>query len=184
MGREIERRFRVVSDAWREKAERPRPIRQGCLVAEDARSVWIRLDGEEARLVLEGAARGPEEARPAWEVPLPAAEAREILEALCGGRVVERTRHAVPEGDVVFQVDEFSGANAGLVLAEVAPDRPDRELPSPAWLGEEVTGDPRFVDAGLAKHPFATWGGEGGGEEDALAAAIARSAVAARTSSG
>lgn len=170
MAQEIERKFRVRKgdDTWHAESRRSRRIVQGYVVAETARSVRVRIedadgdaprDGEveasEATLTLKGASHGA--VRSEWEYPIPVEDARSLLAELCGARVVEKTRHEVSFGGALFEVDEFHGANQGLVVAEVELDDEGAEVPPAPWLGEEVTGDPRYLNARLATRPFTRW---------------------------
>lgn len=159
MGVEIERKFRVRGDGWRADVRASRRLVQGYVVAEPDRSVRVRLAGDTARLTLKGAARGA--VRDEWEYAIPPEDARHLLATLCGDRVVEKTRHEVPCDGHLFEVDEFGGANAGLVVAELELDREDADVPRPPWLGDEITDDPRFLNANLALRPWRAWGTDG-----------------------
>jgi CYTH domain-containing protein len=156
MAREIERKFLVVGEGWRGVAPGV-PYRQGYLGAgSDARcTVRVRIAGEEAFLTVKGpTARG---ARDEYEYPIPVADAGEMLARLAAGGCVEKTRYRVPFGGHTWEVDEFAGENAPLVLAEVELDRIDAEVVLPPWVGPEVTGDPRYANAALARAPYARW---------------------------
>jgi adenylate cyclase len=159
VGVEIERKFRVRGDGWRAAARASRRLVQGYVVAERDRSVRVRLADDAAHLTLKGAARGA--VRDEWEYAIPSEDARRVLETLCGDRVVEKTRHEVPCEGRTFEVDEFHGANAGLVVAELELEREDAEVPRPAWLGDEITHDTRYLNASLALHPWRSWGADG-----------------------
>ena len=149
MGVEIERKFLVRGDHWRE-AGAGTPIVQGYLVAERERSVRVRLTPAGAWLTVKGASEGA--VRPEYEYAIPRADAEEML-TLCVA-VLKKTRYRIPAGDLTWEVDEFGGANRGLVLAEIELDRPDREFARPSWLGDEVTGDSRYSNARLAREPW------------------------------
>lgn len=155
MKREIERKFLVRDDAWRAAAVSAMPMRQGYLSLDPARTVRIRLAGDRAWLTIKGLGDGLSRAE--YEYPIPAEDAGFLLDRLCLPHQVEKTRHRIPYGGLVFEVDEFQGANAGLVLAEVELPATDTVVEKPAWLGEEVTGDTRYFNAYLARHPFSTW---------------------------
>jgi len=144
---EVERRFLVVGEGWRAGVTRSRAIRQGYLAREDGVTVRLRLAEARATLTIKGPGLL---LRPEFEYPVPAEEAAAMLEALCGGRSLAKTRHDIPFGGLVWEVDVFEGPLAGLVLAEV-------ELPDilhapelPPWAGAEVTQDPRYANAALA----------------------------------
>lgn len=154
MGREIERKFLVRSGAWKNEVTSARSLRQGYLAIDGGSNVRVRTDGERSWLTIKG--RGEGISRPEFEYEIPFGDATELL-ALCRGRLVEKTRHLVPAGDRVWEIDEFSGANAGLVIAEIELPDESASHPCPAWLGEEVSADPRYLNANLAVHPVRDW---------------------------
>jgi adenylate cyclase len=154
MGREIERKFLVRSAGWRQEATSTRPLRQGYLAIDDGNNVRVRTDGQRAWLTIKG--RGEGITRPEFEYEIPVPDATELL-ALCRGRIVKKTRHLVPVGALSWEIDEFTGDNVGLVVAEIELPDEDTPVPQPVWLGEEVTADPRYLNANLAVHPFARW---------------------------
>jgi adenylate cyclase len=147
MPTESERKFLVQSEAWRDAATQATAIRQFYLVAEADRSLRVRLKEDRAILTLKlgSAARERDE----FEYPL-APEDAQRMEAFALGTVIEKTRHLVPHGGHVYEVDAFSGGLAGLVLAELetADDVADADLP--AWVGREVTADGAYYNASLA----------------------------------
>lgn len=148
MGREIERKFLVEGDGWRTGVTRSRVFRQGYLAQTPHVSVRVRLGEGEARLTIKGAEAGTSRAE--FEYAIPAGDARELL-ALREGIVIEKTRHDVPAGgDTMWEIDEFAGALAGLVLAEIELADETQAFERPAWLGREVTDDPRYYNAALA----------------------------------
>ena len=151
---EIERKFLVEGEAWR-GAWPVQPIRQGYLTTGDATTVRVRIAGERAYLTIKSARGGPT-TRAEYEYEIPLVHAAEML-PLCHQPVIEKRRHAVPFDGRVWQIDEFAGANAGLVLAEIELDRPDRRLTLPPWAGPEVTADLRYRNSYLARHPYTTW---------------------------
>lgn len=154
MGREIERKFLVFSDTWKSDVTSAQSLRQGYLVIDSGNNVRVRTDGERAWLTIK--ARGEAITRPEFEYEIPAADAAPLLD-LCQNRVVEKTRHLVPAGNLVWEIDQFSGANNGLVVAEIELPDESTSVPRPAWLGEEVTADPRYLNSSLAVHPYARW---------------------------
>jgi len=154
MGREIERKFLVRSDAWKAEAKSVRSLRQGYLAIDDGNVVRVRTDGQRAWVTIKG--RGEGITRPEFEYEIPGHDADELL-ALCRGRVVEKTRHLIPAGVLTWEIDEFGGENAGLVVAEIELPDERADFARPDWLGEEVTGDPRYLNANLAVHPFSRW---------------------------
>lgn len=151
MASEIERKFLVRGDAWREGA--PGVLqRQGYLSTEDP-TVRVRIEGGRATLCVKGAQKGL--TRPEFEYAIPLADAEQMLK-LCGF-VVEKTRHVREFGGRRFEVDEFHGANEGLVIAEVELAREDESFALPLWIGAEVSRDPRYRVSSLARHPFLKW---------------------------
>ena len=155
MGLEIERKFLLKDESWRAQVRRAVPMRQGYLSGEGGRaSVRVRLEGAEARLNIKAAVVGS--ARAEFDYALPAEDARELIDTLSVG-VLEKTRHYVQHGGLTWEIDEFGGANAGLVVAEVELAHVDQPIERPAWLGEEVTDDRRYYNQHLAVHPYSTW---------------------------
>ncbi|TDR72476.1 CYTH domain-containing protein [Paludibacterium purpuratum] len=153
MGMEIERRFLVRGDSWRALGE-PLVYRQGYLSVDPARTVRVRVVGDRAWLTIK--AKITDASRYEFEYDLPLADAQTMLDALCPMQV-QKHRTRVAHAGMTWEVDEFFGANAGLVLAEI--ELPDEQTPfeRPDWLGEEVTADSRFTNAWLADHPFSSW---------------------------
>jgi adenylate cyclase len=155
---EIERKFLVVGDVWRAEVVRSLDMRQGYLTREGQTSVRVRLEGDAAKLNIKAAVVGS--ARAEYEYDIPAGECREMLATLCVGRV-EKTRHYVPahgaHDGAVWEIDEFIGDNAGLVVAEIELVSVDASFARPAWLGRELTDDRRYYNHYLALHPYAAW---------------------------
>ena len=161
MGIEIERKFLLASDDWRGAIERSEPIAQGYLVGAQAlrdgsarASVRARLAGEQAWLNIKAATLGIERAE--FEYPIPASDARALLGTLCDG-VLEKVRHHVRVDGVLFEIDEFLGNNAGLIVAEVELPAVDAPFPRPAWLGREVSALTRYYNVNLIAHPYRQW---------------------------
>lgn len=154
MGTEIERKFLVKSDAWRAAVAEQRVLRQGYLAAENGNTVRIRIAGDQAWLTVKGPAAGSRRAE--FEYGVPTDDALAML-ALCRTRVVDKVRNRVPIDGHVWEVDEYAGANAGLITAEVELDSESAEVPLPPWLGPEVTGDRKFDNASLSERPFGAW---------------------------
>lgn len=129
-------------------------MRQGYIASSDRAVVRIRLEGDHGVLTIKGRTTGVSRAEYEFEIPVD--EARQMLGTLVGV-VVEKTRYHVPCGAHVWDVDVFAGANAGLVMAEVELASPDEDFERPAWLGEEVSHDPRYRNSALAADPFTRW---------------------------
>lgn len=154
MGIEIERKFLVCGEGWRQPPERQTRFSQGYLSRDPARTVRVRLAGDKAFLTIKGATRGASRAEFEYEIPV--ADGQALL-ALCEGPVVEKIRHLCEHAGMTWEVDEFLGANAGLRVAEIELQSEDQPFELPAWLGEEVTADARYVNANLAVRPFTSW---------------------------
>lgn len=154
MGLEIERKFLLQGEAWRSLGE-PVLLRQGYLSADPARVVRVRIQGEGAFLTIKGKSEGA--TRGEWEYPIPVNEAAELLDTLCQPPLIEKTRRRIPVGAHVWEVDEFLGANAGLVVAEIELGSEDEAFIKPDWIGTEVTQDARYFNSNLIRHPFSSW---------------------------
>ena len=154
MGIEIEHKFLVNDEGWRQAAAQQTRFSQGYLSRDPARTVRVRIAGEQAFLTIKGETRGTSRAE--FEYAIPVADAQQLL-ALSDGPVVEKIRHLCPHEGMTWEVDEFLGANAGLVVAEIELAAEGQAFARPAWLGAEVTGDARFVNANLAVKPFTSW---------------------------
>jgi adenylate cyclase len=150
---EIERKFLLRNDAWRAHSQRSVRMVQAYLGGERC-SVRVRIEGDEAFLNLKSKDLGAK--RLEFEYPVPVAEAEQMLEAF-GGPQVAKTRHYVPCGAHTFEIDVFSGDNAGLVVAEIELAAEDEAFERPDWLGAEVTDEPRYYNVALARNPFSTW---------------------------
>lgn len=151
MGIEIERKFLVKGEGWR--GTPGTEIRQGYLSRDKERTVRVRTTGDRAYLTVKGLTKGA--VRPEFEYEIPLADARELLK-LCLPLLIEKRRHIVEYRGSRWEVDEFSGAHAGLVLAEIELQAPDQPFARPAWLGAEVTDDPRYCNSTLSTAPAAS----------------------------
>jgi CYTH domain-containing protein len=152
MGIEIERKFLVRGQGWRQgQAQR---YSQGYLNRAAERTVRVRIAGEQAFLTIKGRSQGA--SRLEFEYPLPLADAQALLQ-LCEGPLIEKTRYTLEQDGLRWEVDEFHGENAGLVLAEVELASEDQAITRPDWLGEEVTGDERYYNSRLSELPFSRW---------------------------
>jgi len=154
MGIEIERKFLVRDKGWRAGMLDSRMLRQGYLAIDCGTSVRVRTDGSNATVTIKGPVDGL--VRPEFEYAIPAADAEELL-GLCCGRLVEKMRHRVEADGRIWEVDEFLGANAGLVLAEAEMSDAREKVALPEWLGAEVSSDPRYLNANLGTRPFRSW---------------------------
>ena len=154
MAEEIERKFLVSNDSWRPGASGTL-FRQGYLSTDPERTVRVRLEGERGVLTIKGLSRGIRRAE--FEYPIPAAEAAVLLDTLCLQPLIEKTRYRVEHAGHLWEIDEFAGDNAGLLLAEVELSSEDEAVELPLWVGAEVSSDPRYFNANLIRHPFCRW---------------------------
>ena len=155
MGTEIERKFLVVGDAWRQGAI-GMVYRQGYLCTTKERTVRVRVGGDKGYLTVKGSRTGVSRLEYEYEIPL--GDAQAMLDTLCVRPLIEKTRYRIKHEGLVWEVDEFAGENAGLVIAEVELEREDQEVSLPAWVGNEVSMDDRYANSHLAEHPYSTWG--------------------------
>lgn len=156
MRQEIERKFLVEGDFKREAINNIRII-QGYLSSTPERSVRIRIAGEKGFLTVKGAGNANGTSRLEWETEIPVADARELI-VICEPGVIDKTRFIIPAGNgMEWEVDEFHGDNEGLIIAEIELPAEDEKFDEPAWLGKEVTGDPRYYNSMLSRNPYKTW---------------------------
>jgi adenylate cyclase len=154
VGVEIERKFLVRGDAWMRLGE-PVFFRQGYLSSHKDRVVRVRIEGDRAVMTIKG--RNVGAVRGEWEYPIPMADAVELLDRLCEQPLIEKYRRRISFAGNVWEVDEFLGANAGLVVAEIELQSEDQQFDKPDWIGDEVTDDLRYLNSSLIKHPFSAW---------------------------
>jgi len=152
MATEIERKFLVIGNSW--KTDCGIQVSQGYLNLDKNRTVRVRLAGATAFLTIKGMTTGA--TRPEFEYQITAVDAQEMLK-LCVGHLIEKTRHKVSYAGMNWEIDEFHGANAGLVVAEIELQSEDQSFAKPAWLGPEVTQDSRYFNSSLAVSPFSHW---------------------------
>lgn len=155
MATEIERKFLLTSDVWRQQVSDTQRIRQGYLAGTDKSSIRARVKGDQGELNIKGMTLGIE--RLEFEYAIPVAEAEEMLDQLAIGPLIEKNRHLVRFGDHLWEIDEFFGDNAGLIVAEVELSTPDEVFEKPGWVGDEVSQDKRYYNVMLAKHPYKDW---------------------------
>lgn len=155
MGREIERKFLVRDQSWRAVAGSGTPYRQGYLNLDPERTVRVRVAGDRAFITIKGKTDGA--ARDEFEYPVPTGDANHLLEMLAIQPIIEKTRYVVREHGLKWEIDEFGGENAGLVVAEVELENSEQHIDKPAWLAGEVTSDPRYFNANLVRSPYSQW---------------------------
>lgn len=152
MATEIERKFLVKGEDWRQA--KPMRLSQGYLNRDKERTVRVRIADDKAFLTIKGKTQGISRAE--FEYGIPVADAQQLLK-LSDGPIVEKWRHIVPHQGRKWEVDEFLGENAGLVVAEIELEQEDQAFEQPSWLGEEVTQDPRYSNSNLSANPYNRW---------------------------
>ena len=154
MGIEIEKKFLVRGDVWKALAA-PVLLRQGYLSSTPERVVRVRIEGASAMLTIKGRTTGA--TRGEWEYALPLEDATVFLDSLCEKPIIEKYRYRIDYRGFIWEVDEFLGDNAGLVVAEIELESEDQPFERPEWIGDEVTNDPRYYNASLIRHPYRLW---------------------------
>jgi adenylate cyclase len=152
---EIERKFLLASDRWRAAVTNSVEIVQGYIAESDTSSVRVRIAGENGSLNIKGPTLGI--TRKEYEYDLPLADAREILSEFCAARVITKTRHHAEHKGHIWEIDEFAGRNAGLIVAEIELSSENEVFDRPGWLGDEVSGDPRYYNVCLVEQPYGSW---------------------------
>lgn len=155
MATEIERKYLVRDESWREQVHRRIRYRQGYLANTGHCSVRVRIGGSEAHVNIKGSTVGA--SRLEFEYPVPLADAEDMLRELCRETIVEKTRYFVHHGAQEWEVDVFEGENAGLVVAEIELADESEVVSLPPWAGEEVTDDVRYYNSSLAITPYNRW---------------------------
>lgn len=155
MASEIERKFLVNRELW------PAPgggvlYRQGYLSVEPKRTVRVRIAGRHAFITIKGETRGVE--RLEFEYEIPVADATVMLDQLCLKPLIEKTRFKIEFAGHVWEVDEFHGDNAGLLMAEIELEGSDVKFERPPWADAEVSDDPRYFNSNLSREPYTRWG--------------------------
>jgi adenylate cyclase len=155
MAQEIERKFLVKGD-FKHYITKALRITQGYLSSVPERAVRVRIKGDRGYITVKGIGNTSGASRYEWEKEIPVDEVEELLK-ICEPGLIDKTRYLVPAGKLTFEVDEFHGENQGLVVAEIELPSEDEPFEKPAWLGDEITGDTRYYNVMLIKHPFSTW---------------------------
>ena len=156
MAQEIERKFLVKSEAFKEVASKKMRITQGYLSSVPERTVRVRIKGENGYITIKGIGNDSGASRYEWEKEIPVSEVDDLLK-ICEPGVIDKTRFEVKVGHHTYEVDEFYGENQGLTVAEVELSAEDEKFDKPTWLGTEVTGDVRYFNSMLMKNPFTRW---------------------------
>ena len=155
MATEIERKVLVKGDFSGQVTDSLRIV-QGYICSQPGRTVRVRIRGEEGFLTIKGASDEKGLSRYEFEQKIPLADAEELLK-LCEPGVIDKVRNLIPAGRHTWEVDVFHGDNEGLVLAEIELDSEEEAFEQPEWLGQEVSGDRRYYNSMLTKHPFTEW---------------------------
>ena len=155
MGTEIERKFLVNPVLWEPPQEEGLPIRQGYLAVTEKSAVRVRVMGEQGYLNIKRATLAI--SRDEYEYLIPAQDAHEMLDRLCLGYLIEKTRYRIPYKGRTWEVDVFDGINEGLVVAEIELEDPKEEFAAPPWLSDEVSHDPRYLNSSLSELPYTMW---------------------------
>lgn len=154
MAKEIERKFLVVGDGWRALAAGTM-YRQGYLNSVKERTVRIRTVGDKAFLTVKGITVGA--TRVEYEYEIPTSDCNAMLDGLAEQPIIEKKRYKIAFGGLTWEVDEFFGDNAGLIVAEVELTSEEQKFEKPAWIGQEVSSDPRYFNSNLIAHPYSKW---------------------------
>ncbi len=154
MATEIERKFLVKGEEWRSLGAGT-VYRQGYLSSKKGCSVRVRLAGDQGFLTIKGLTKGF--SRTEFEYPIPADDAKEMLDNLCERPLIEKTRHKIEYAGLIWEVDEFAGENQGLIVAEVELSDENYRLELPDWIDKEVSDDPRYYNVNLVQNPYSQW---------------------------
>ena len=156
MATEIEHKFLLANDDWRALISHSCTYKQGYLNSDKDSSVRIRTAKDQAWLNIKSATIGT--SRQEYEYPIPMTDAIQMLENLCLRPLIEKTRHFVPYQGHLWEIDEFTHDNQGLIVAEIELSIVGEFFERPSWVGLEVTDDIRYYNNNLAKQPYSTWG--------------------------
>jgi len=154
LGIEIEKKFLLKGDKWR-KLGKGIHYRQGYLNNARERVVRVRIINNRGFLTIKGITVGA--TRLEYEYEIPKDECLAMLEGLAEKPIIEKARYKVDYKGLTWEIDEFFGENQGLIVAEVELESEDQKFEKPDWIGEEVTGDPRYFNSNLTHHPYTKW---------------------------
>lgn len=156
MGTEIERKFLLANETWRDQVRDSYRLTQGYICRGDQTATRIRITGGKAELNIKHAPDGGIQ-RLEFEYGIPVEDARQLLDEVALRPLIDKTRHLIDIGAHLWEIDEFHGENAGLIIAEIELNRVDDVFERPPWLGEEVSHDARYYNSNLSKLPFNRW---------------------------
>lgn len=151
---ETERRFLIKNDSWKAHASSPKLMSQGYLSVEKERTIRVRIIGRQAWLTLKGYISDVTRSEFEYEIPL--ADAQAMMDTMCPFKL-KKSRYEVVHEGFTFEIDEYFGENAPLIVAELELPSEDTLFPKPDWLGEEITSNGKYTNAYLSKHPYSTW---------------------------
>lgn len=154
MAKEIERKYLVKLDAWVPQGEGIH-FKQGYLNSQKERVVRVRIEGTRAKLTIKGITTGV--TRSEFEYSIPVEDAALLLDNLCEQPLIDKHRHKEVHSGKTWEIDVFHGLNEGLVVAEIELASEDEAITLPAWVGPEVSSDPRYFNSNLLKNPYNTW---------------------------
>ncbi len=155
MALEIEHKFLLANDDWRTEVQSSVYYKQAYLSSSPTSSIRVRISDSQAWLNLKSATIGNHRLEFEYEIPL--VDADTIITELCVKPWIEKQRHFIARDGHVWEIDEFFGDNAGLIVAEIELLQIDESFAKPSWIGVEVTHDLRYYNNNLAKHPFKDW---------------------------
>lgn len=155
MAVEIEHKFLLANNGWRKDVQKTIKYKQGYLSSQPTSSIRVRISDQHAWLNIKSATIGTSRLEFEYEIPL--ADAEIIINTLCGRPLIEKSRHFIRMDNFVWEIDEFEGENAGLIVAEIELAKQGENFPKPNWLGHEVTHDLRYYNNNLALNPYKNW---------------------------
>ena len=154
MGMEIERKFLLQGDSWRALATGTK-YRQGYLNSTKERVVRVRTIDDDGYLTIKGITTGA--TRMEHEYKIPKKDATEMIDELCEKPIIEKNRYKIDFAGFTWEVDEFFGENQGLIVAEIELENEEQSFEKPEWIGDEVTGDPKYFNSNLIVNPYTKW---------------------------
>lgn len=155
MGQEIERKFLVDGEGWRDGVRRTIRMRQGYLSEGTDSSVRVRMENDDAFINIKSSRDGIQ--RLEFQYRIPVEDAATLLDKVALEPLIEKTRHEVPVADHIWEIDIFEGDNDGLIVAEVELSALDEEFERPDWAGKEVSQDRRYYNVTLRENPYKNW---------------------------
>ena len=155
MGVEIERKFLLKNNDWRQGVDQGVRYEQGYFVTNSLCSVRVRTEGESANITIKSA--GLDIQRSEYEYPIPISDAQNFLENMCIDGTIQKIRYIIKYENNIWEIDEFSGKNKGLIVAEIELSSREQSFVKPSWVGQEVSGKAQYMNSNLVKFPFCDW---------------------------